>query len=134
RTENTKAKISEQLRNKPKSVKHKESLRFAKPRPILQFTLDNIFIKEHFNLAHASKEYGFSVPGLSNKLNTGKSFYGYIWWEKDRYNIPEYNETFYSKEYLLTLSDIELEKVVEDIILLLRNRNIPFLYHQSTET
>lgn len=73
-------KASKVQKGKPKSDEHKQKISEARRKPILQFTLDNIFIREWDSAKSASKELNID-SGFIAKCCKGKCkfAYGFLW-------------------------------------------------------
>lgn len=87
-TEETKRKIRESNKGKPKSEETKQKMRKAqkgKPKPqhrkpILQYTLDGVFIKEWSSGKEIYQTMSFSQGNISSCCSGAlKSAYGFIW-------------------------------------------------------
>jgi group I intron endonuclease len=76
-SEETKKKLSEINKGKPCL----ESTKIKLSKPIKQYTVDGIFIKEFISLTEASKELGCRKSSLTNAINRNKksTFKGFVW-------------------------------------------------------
>lgn len=73
-------KISLANKGKKMSTQAKLNMHLAKQRPVLQFTLDNVFIKEWYNMSEAAIKLGKYTNPISNCCeNKQKQAYGYKW-------------------------------------------------------
>jgi hypothetical protein len=83
KTSETKTKMSESAKGKNNNYKRyleRTGLPHAKSKPVLQFSLDNEFIKEWTNALIASKELELSYKAINNCLRKGyKKSQGFIW-------------------------------------------------------
>lgn len=67
-------------RNKRLSENHKGVINTHKSTPILQYSLDNKFIKEYPSMAEVNRQLGYSQAGISRCCKGKyKQSYGYIW-------------------------------------------------------
>lgn len=74
-TKETRKKLCEQRKGKPQ-YKHR--------KPILQYTLDGVFVKEWYGVTEVEKELGLSHKNISRHLKgKTKSAYGFIWKYKE---------------------------------------------------
>lgn len=87
-TQDRNTKISESLKDKPKSKTHKESIKMGKKgipnpklqKPISQYNLNGEFIKSWGSAKEASRELGIHYGGINNNLRKiSKSSGGFIW-------------------------------------------------------
>lgn len=78
--EEVRKKISEGNKGKGMSDKNKKLVSLQKSKPVLQYTLEGIFIKEWKSATQAAKELGLKNAPISKvcKQNKG-TVYGYIW-------------------------------------------------------
>lgn len=95
-SEEHKKKLSDLLRGKPKPESQRKKLSEAikgtkvpkKWKPILQYSLEGVFIKEWNSISEAQEEYGTKHIGA---CATGKRNYaaGFIWRYKTSENVPQ---------------------------------------------
>lgn len=73
-------------------------------RPIKQYTIDGVFVKEYENAYEASKELGVKTPSIYNscKLNCNrKSSKGYLWcYSGDEESIKEKIELYKNRQHI----------------------------------
>lgn len=135
------------------SQEHKDKLSIIKQQPILQYSKDNILIKEYNSLQQAAKENNISINAISNCLRGESKTAGkFIWVKKNKpednqisiknhslvsiINIKDSYDFFdiiISKKDLLKLDKEELETLLEPLIELFRTVQVEFPYPLTKE-
>ena len=86
-TNETKQKISKSSKGKPKSKSHCNNMKLARYKPILQYDLNNNFIKEWLGASQVRDELGYNqsnITGVCNGLR--KTHKNFIWKYKEKVN------------------------------------------------